>query len=274
MTQQEGASQYQSTPASSHISGAALRSSRPSKFGRHRQSLVDLLPSQPDVDLICDNSSCWLVIRGFGHIGADSSVENGDEIIHSTFNVKEVSKKNPTAIARTLLYVALCLQQLPSNLESRLANFPMPVKTYAEKLMSTVQALITSDDELVSTVEGLECLLLQGIYHTNGGNPKRAWLSFRRAGNIGQLMGIDKIDNSIRGGSERWYQIVQEDRYLVCFNPCYISTLIYCESVTSPRLAVCLDRRFLQAGRNVSESSHKQRLPILQKASRISFSHY
>src|ERR1700709_1304568 len=114
MSQRERASQPQSTPASSHISGAATSSSRPAKFERHRQSLVDLLPSQLDVDLICDNSSCWLVIRAFGHIEADSSIENGDEIIHSTFNVEEVSMKHPTAIARTLLYIALCLQQLPS----------------------------------------------------------------------------------------------------------------------------------------------------------------
>jgi hypothetical protein len=222
MGQRERASQLQSTPASPHISGVATSSSSPSKFERHGQSLVDLLPPQLDVDLICHNSSCWLVIRAFGRIEADSSIENGDEIIHSTFNVEGVSKKHPTAIARTLLYIALCLQQLPSNLESSLTNLPMPANAYADKLISTVQSLITSDDELVSTVEGLECLLLQGIYHINGGNPKRAWLSFRRAGSIGQLMGIDKIDNSIRGGSERWYQIVQEDRYLVRSDPPYI----------------------------------------------------
>lgn len=83
------------------------------------------------------------------------------------------------------------------------------------KIMSTVQALITSHDELVSTVDGLECLILQGILHNNGGNPRRAWLSYRRAMNIGQLMGIQRRGDTISGGRGMWYQIVQADRYLV-----------------------------------------------------------
>jgi hypothetical protein len=98
-------------------------------------------------------------------------------------------------------------------------------------------------DELLLYLTWLECLLLQGIFHTNGGNPKRAWLSFRRAGNIGHLMGIDKIGNTIPGGSERWYQIVQEDHYLVCFHPYYTHTLTYRTApVASPWLAISPNR--------------------------------
>ncbi|KUJ18076.1 uncharacterized protein LY89DRAFT_696498 [Mollisia scopiformis] len=83
-----------------------------------------------------------------------------------------------------------------------------------DKCVNVVQALITSDDELVSTVIGLECLVLQGIFHINAGNPRRAWLTFRRALSIGQLMGINKRECSIKGGPDMWYQIVQADRYL------------------------------------------------------------
>jgi uncharacterized protein YecA (UPF0149 family) len=48
----------------------------------------------------------------------------------------------------------------------------------------------------------------------NGGNPRRAWLSFRRALNIAQLMGLNKKSTSVLGGREMWFQIVQADRYL------------------------------------------------------------
>jgi hypothetical protein len=234
---------HQSTPESPHMSGVATRSCRPSKIERHYQTLVDLLPSQIDTDLVCGNSSCWLLIRGFSNVATDEFTQNNNAVIQSTFNIEEVSKKHPTAIARTLLYIALCLQQLPSNFDKSLVHFPTSVKVYIDRLISTVQILITSDDDFVSTVEGLECLLLQGIYHTNGGNPKRAWLSFRRAGNIGQLMGIDKMDNIIPGGSERWYQIVQEDRYLVCCHRCFMPTLTYhMTPVASPWLTICRNR--------------------------------
>jgi hypothetical protein len=90
------------------------------------------------------------------------------------------------------------------------------VEARLDKYLSTVQALITSDDELVSTIDGLECLILQGLFHLNAGNPRRAWLTFRRALNICQLMGIHKKNgSSIPGGEKMWYQIVQADRYLV-----------------------------------------------------------
>jgi hypothetical protein len=71
-----------------------------------------------------------------------------------------------------------------------------------------------SDDGLVSTLEGLDCLLLQGAFYINSGNPRRAWLTFRRALNIGQLMGLHKRDTSIPNGREIWHEIVKRDRYL------------------------------------------------------------
>lgn len=178
---------------------------------------MDLLPSQADADLVCDNSSCWLLVRTLTHIRADGFDSGNSAAIFSTFNIDQVSKEHPTAIARTLLYLALCLEQLPPNFDRTLVHFPTSIKARVDRYISTVQILITSDDDLVSTVEGIECLILQGVFHINEGNPKRAWLSFRRAANVAQLMGINKIGNTMPGGLERWYQIVQADRYLVCF---------------------------------------------------------
>ncbi|KAH8808042.1 hypothetical protein F5884DRAFT_674691 [Xylogone sp. PMI_703] len=85
--------------------------------------------------------------------------------------------------------------------------------------MSTVQALVNADDELISSILGLECLLLQGLYHTNAGSLRRAWLAFRRALNVAQIMGFHRynyseLPNAIPGAKEMWYHIVQADRYL------------------------------------------------------------
>jgi len=57
-------------------------------------------------------------------------------------------------------------------------------------------------------------LVMQSVFHINAGNPRRAWLSTRRAMNIGQLMGLHKKSCTILGGKERWEQCVRADRYL------------------------------------------------------------
>jgi len=133
----------------------------------------------------------------------------------STYNLAEVSKLHPTVIAKSLLYLAVCSQQLPGGFDTSKLQLGPSLDQRIEKYMSTVQSLITSDDEVVSTIEGLECLLLQGIYHINCGNLRRAWLTFRRALNVGQLMGIHRGNDNMHGAKNMWYQILQGDRYLV-----------------------------------------------------------
>jgi hypothetical protein len=164
------------------------------------------------VNIICAETSCWLLLHALNKHTAD--VFDPTNKMSETFNINEVSKSHPTIIAKTLLYLAVCMQQLPGDFDiSRLEMGSIDARM--DKYMSTVQSLITSDDELVSTIEGLECLTLQGAYHINGGNPRRAWLTFRRALNVAQLMGIHKRSDTRPGGRQMWYQIVQADRYLV-----------------------------------------------------------
>tara|TARA_R110002060_G_scaffold57011_3_gene67318 strand:- start:198 stop:401 length:204 start_codon:yes stop_codon:yes gene_type:complete len=67
------------------------------------------------------------------------------------------------------MFIAVCLQQLdPEFDKSKLHLFPTP-QARMEKMIITVQGLITSDDELVSTVNGLETLVLLGAFHINAG---------------------------------------------------------------------------------------------------------
>jgi len=174
--------------------------------------LVDLLPSQQDTDLIRTASSSWLLLHAFNS-------QKVEEVSATTFNIQEISKRHPTSIARSILFIAVCVQQLdPSFDTSRLHLLPT-VDARIDKYMTTVQSLVTSDDEMVSTTEGLECLILQGLYHINAGNPRRAWLTLRRALNLGQLMGIHrKKGSTIPGGKQMWFQAVQADRYLVCIS--------------------------------------------------------
>ena len=174
--------------------------------------LIDLLPAQRYVDIICAEASCWLLLYALDKHNADF-FDSANKMA-ATFNISEISKSHPTNIAKTLLCLAVCMQQLPGKFD--VARLGMgSIDARMDRYLSTVQSLVTSDDELVSTIEGLECLTIQGVYHMNGGNPRRAWLTFRRALNVGQLMGIHKKSEIISKGRRIWCQIVQADRYLV-----------------------------------------------------------
>ncbi|KAH7351100.1 hypothetical protein BKA65DRAFT_396694 [Rhexocercosporidium sp. MPI-PUGE-AT-0058] len=59
-----------------------------------------------------------------------------------------------------------------------------------------------------------EAIQYSTILTSGTGNPRRAWMTFRRAMNIGQLMGIHKPDTGIEGGRLMWLQMTQGDRYL------------------------------------------------------------
>ena len=65
--------------------------------------------------------------------------------------------------------------------------------------------------------------MLQGVWHSNAGKPRRAWLCFRRALDIALLMGLHRISRFSTKGlntahSERlreiWWFIFEADRYI------------------------------------------------------------
>ncbi|CAG8953300.1 hypothetical protein HYFRA_00003507 [Hymenoscyphus fraxineus] len=182
---------------------------------RIRQTLADLLPSQKDADLISANSSSWLVIFALSaHTSDKFAADDTFSQMTTAFNMAEVAKGSPSLIARTLMFLTLCVQQLDPEFDtSRLSLLPT-TEARMERWMSTIQALVTSDDELVTTIEGLECLVLQGVFHTNRGSLRRSWLAFRRALSLAQLMGIHRSNTDIPTGRQFWFQIVQSDRFL------------------------------------------------------------
>ncbi len=180
------------------------------KIERTRQALAELLPPQKDVDLLYTSASGWILFQSLTDATKDASAS-------ATFNMAEVQKRHPTTIARTILYLALCLQQVsPAFDASELSCLPS-VEARMDKYITVVQSLIASDDELITTIDGLECLVLLGLFHINAGNPRRAWLFCRKSLDIDQLMGIHKRSCTIPGSRDMWYQIMRSDRYLVSY---------------------------------------------------------
>lgn len=146
--------------------------------------------------------------------------------ISSLANVPDVSS-HPAMLAKHLLQLAICLQQMPPWCDVRNLHLDKSPAETLDIWVSAAARLVTSDDDLLGSLEGLECLILQGYFQSDAGQLRKAWMTSRRALNLGQLMGIDrKTAKSIRScdpayDSKRrpsskllWFRITCSDRYL------------------------------------------------------------
>ncbi len=94
---------------------------------------------------------------------------------------------HPVLLAKYMLTFAFHLQYAHRDHFEQLQELSQDRNTLMTRLMDTVTGLVTSNDKMLGTVEGLECVMLQGVYEANCGNMRRAWMTFRRAMLIAQL---------------------------------------------------------------------------------------
>lgn len=137
--------------------------------------LAAMLPCQEDVDQLSDLSRAWWLIRRYimPHL-----LKIPEDDLEKPFDVSFVSVSQPMTIARLLLCVALCIQQLPPNIDPRRLQTKVPLREMIENIITSVTAKVTSDDELIGGMEDIECLVLQAVYQVNAGNLRRSWLAF------------------------------------------------------------------------------------------------
>ncbi|KAF1815077.1 hypothetical protein P152DRAFT_244678 [Eremomyces bilateralis CBS 781.70] len=83
-----------------------------------------------------------------------------------------------------------------------------------EELMSAVDRLVVSDDEYAGTIDGLECLIVLGKSYSDIGQPRRAWLTFRRGLNLCQLNGMHRNHHLSNARSSIWWGLYNGDRVM------------------------------------------------------------
>lgn len=89
--------------------------------------------------------------------------------------------------------------------------------------LDSASNFISGNDRYMDSLEALECYMLEGYYHLNTSNLRRAWLLFRRAIGLGQLMGLHRgHTEAVKVLDPRneahalfmWYRVVYADRYI------------------------------------------------------------
>lgn len=99
---------------------------------------------------------------------------------------------HPVLIAKRLMMLALCLQQLPSSFDMDTLVFHGNVDsgTLVRTWVDAVSSMVTSDDGAVANVHGVETLILQAIVQGDSGQLRKAWVTGRKAISMAMLLGL------------------------------------------------------------------------------------
>ncbi|EXJ92120.1 hypothetical protein A1O3_00670 [Capronia epimyces CBS 606.96] len=180
-------------------------------------ALNKLLPPPQDLETILDSSHEWWAIwRTIFPEMTDSRCETIKESVSHSLR-----SEKPAELAKIMLCIALSIHQLPADFDWSQLSIKEEPAALMERYIATVDKLITSDDEIAATIDGIECMMLEAKYHINMGRPRRAWLLFHRAIAFAQLLGfhrlpsqVDKTSSDYRRSVVIWCHLIIGDRYL------------------------------------------------------------
>ncbi|KAF4943579.1 hypothetical protein FGADI_13312 [Fusarium gaditjirri] len=127
---------------------------------------------------------------------------------------------HPVLVARKMLVLATFLQGTLISSEKYLEKLSTSYENIMARIVKVTHDRVTCNDDLISSLEGIECIMLEGLYHNYAGNLRRSWLATRRAVMIAQVLGLNKgiVPSSVRGATvepdDLWFRVINLDRYL------------------------------------------------------------
>ncbi|KAH8655796.1 hypothetical protein BX600DRAFT_552972 [Xylariales sp. PMI_506] len=141
----------------------------------------------------------------------------------------------------------------PGELGSLLVAFAQSSSGY-DHLFSMVEALVISDFNYLATLKGMECLSLFAKTHLDNGQPRKAWLLWRRGMAVAQLMGWYQTSTTSPAQRSLWWDVYQCDRLISLllglpygFNDAHYGDILdnMVKELPSPVLAVIIRTTFI-----------------------------
>jgi hypothetical protein len=181
-------------------------------------ALNALIPRLDDLTVILELTKkywpLWPVSPKGPASGSDRSQPGGVTSARN-FILDSLRSGSHTAVAKAVLWLALCIQQLPGDFKYQRTNLPALPSALLDSYLGGAESLLSIDEDLGGTIEGLECLTLQTKLYINMGKPRKAWLSIRRSMNFALLLGLHHLEDST-GECQKalWSQAWQSDRQL------------------------------------------------------------
>ncbi|PQE26929.1 hypothetical protein CJF31_00003651 [Rutstroemia sp. NJR-2017a BVV2] len=191
-------------------------------------ALKSLLPNHDDLTLILELTEQFWPIWSLLPTKDQTSLiyQLRPVAVARKFVFELLEKSQPAVVAKGFLWLALCIQQLPRDFERQCPKLPASLKHLIASYLSGAEYLLTMDDELGGSIEGLEALGLVTKIYINMGKPRKAWVVARRGINQALLLGLHHIDDTTNQQKKRtWASFWQLDRHLslVLGYPCAIA---------------------------------------------------
>lgn len=185
------------------------------------EKLAKAFPCQTDIDVLCksDYISTYYCHQMFTKSG-DIPESDAFNFVNDIARIPDPATTPPVMMAKRMLIFASFLQYYRSQRIYGLTEHPGVIM---DRLVDTAIRLVTTNEKHVACIDGLECTILEGVFHSNSGSLRRAWLAFRKALVLAQLMRIDLPNPPLMemyGSTKKinpkfmWFRIVYMDSYL------------------------------------------------------------
>lgn len=154
--------------------------------------LTGTWPSQHDMDCILSAG-----LSTHLHLHSDICTPYSKTIEQSTPSPHEILQRpqpnsHPVLIARKLLLLGTLLQGLVPSSTQRLAKQGVFCHDIMSRVVDSATRLVTTDDDLVRSIEGIECIMIEAMHHNYAGNLRRSWMAVRRAITVAQMMALHR----------------------------------------------------------------------------------
>ena len=138
------------------------------KREKAKQALIAMLPPFDQLtQLLNRNGDWWQTWR------RKCSGTSGPEQTLSQFAAQALKEGNVGAIGTVVLSVGICTSDDSNDLD---------------RYIEAVDRWVLADDEYAASLEGIECGLLKSKWYADVGQPRRAWIAYRKGLMYAQLM--------------------------------------------------------------------------------------
>lgn len=164
-----------------------------SRYADLSKKLYALYPSQDTINLLLqENARCIheCHVRS-GLASPDDATSVSQPSIRYVLEIPPPGS-HPALLAKNLLIICFCLQQLPFNFDMRKLHSRRKAMDIASDALRLITSSVTNNDDLMGCLEGLEGLIVLGEVYADNGLIRRAWMSVRRATTMAQVMGINR----------------------------------------------------------------------------------
>ncbi|KAN0113280.1 hypothetical protein V8E51_006231 [Hyaloscypha variabilis] len=181
------------------------------------KAIKALVPNSADLELILQMTEpfwpIWedalgLILGWEPH--SITSLASAKLFIHDS-----MKSESPMLVAKSALFLAFCVQQLPVSFKNRPTNLPASPKALVNSYISGADSLISINESCSPTIHGLESLDILLKLYLNMGRPRQAWHFARRALNSAVLLGLHNLEDTARSREKTvWAHIWQLERLL------------------------------------------------------------